>query len=124
MNESTPAVVSQTSPTHASPTPTSPDPAPRNPAVTRCYEAWLASTTDSRDRELERYDIRLHATQAYFNAMPDLSGHENIRDFIACVAQGMLIGAIDPIEGPKLLYAAQVAIGALRLQPKDQKRPA
>ena len=53
--------------------------------------------------------------------MPDLAGHENIRDFIACVTQGMVIGAIDSI---KLLYAAQVAIGALRCTPKSQEPPA
>jgi hypothetical protein len=56
--------------------------------------------------------------------MPDLSGYENIRDFIACTAHGMLNGAIDPIAGPKFLYAAQVAIGALSRQPKEQKQSA
>ena len=50
--------------------------------------------------------------------MPDLAGFENIRDFIACTAHGMIIGAIDSIEGAKLLYAAQVAVGALHHQPK------
>ena len=55
--------------------------------------------------------------------MPDLSGYQDIRDFIACVAHGMLIGAIDAIEGPKLLYAAQVASGVLRHEPKEQKQP-
>jgi hypothetical protein len=56
--------------------------------------------------------------------MPDLTGYENIRDFIACAAHGMLTGAIDPIEGPKFLYAAQVAVGALRHEPKEPKKAA
>jgi hypothetical protein len=46
---------------------------------------------------------------AYRHAMPPLTGEENIRDFIACVAQGMLIGAIAGPDGARLLYAAQVA---------------
>jgi hypothetical protein len=35
----------------------------------------------------------------------------------------MVIGAIDYIQGPKFLYAAQIAIGALRHQPKPEKQP-
>jgi hypothetical protein len=44
--------------------------------------------------------------------MPPLSGPENIRDFIACVAHAMLIGAILGPDGARLLYAAQVAYQA------------
>lgn len=114
MNESTPAVPSQSSL----------DPAPRNPAVVRCCQAWQSSIEDSREKKKCDYESKKYAGAAYRNAMPDLAGYENIRDFIACAAHGMLIGAVDPIEGPKFLYAAQVAIGALRHQPKDQKRTA
>jgi hypothetical protein len=53
--------------------------------------------------------------------MPDLCGYQNIRDFIACVSYGCICGAIHPVEAPRLLYGAQVAISALRLQPKDSK---
>jgi hypothetical protein len=35
--------------------------------------------------------------------MPQLSGQENIRDFIACVAYGMLIKAITGPDGARLL---------------------
>ncbi len=119
MNESTPAAVIA-----ASPSQTSPDPAPRNPAVIRCCQAWQSSIEDSRAKKMDRFDAQDRATAAYRNAMPDLSGYENIRDFVACIGHGMLIGAFDGIEGPKFLYAAQVAIGALRHEPKDQKRPA
>jgi len=60
------------------------------------------------------------AIQAYKDAMPDLCGYESIRDFIACTTHGMLIGVIDPMRAAKFLYAAQVAIGAFRLQPGEQ----
>jgi hypothetical protein len=55
---------------------------------------------------------------------PIYSGYENIRDFIACTAHGMVIGAICSTQSSKLLYAAQVAIGALRHEPKKQRPPA
>jgi hypothetical protein len=36
----------------------------------------------------------------------------------------MLLQVIDPTEAPKLLYAAQVALGTLRYQPKAEIPPA
>ncbi len=50
--------------------------------------------------------------------MPPLVGYRNIRDFIACTAQGVLLGAIDPKDSTKLLYAAQVATATLRTKPR------
>jgi hypothetical protein len=58
---------------------------------------------------------------AYRRAMPPLSGQQSISDFIACVAHGMLIGAIGGNNGTKLLYAAQVALGTIRRQPSPPK---
>jgi hypothetical protein len=48
--------------------------------------------------------------------MPQLSGQESIRDFIACVAYGMLIKTIAGPDGARLLYAAQVANSTVRSQ--------
>jgi hypothetical protein len=53
--------------------------------------------------------------------LPPLSGFENIRDFIACVAHAMLIGAIMDNLGTKLLYAAQIALTTVRRQPASPK---
>jgi hypothetical protein len=100
-----------------------PSPSPqRNSAVQRCCDARERSLEASRAKELDSYTISSSAADAYRDAMPDLSGYENIRDFIACAAHGMVIRAIDSTDGPKLLYAAQVAIGALRHAPKTQKQ--
>jgi hypothetical protein len=55
------------------------------------------------------YATEREAARAYRNAMPPLVGSRNIRDFIACAAHGMLIGAIDGAEGARFLYAARVA---------------
>lgn len=48
--------------------------------------------------------------------MPPLSTRDSCRDFIACIAQGMLLGAIPEKEGGKLLYAAQVALAAANVE--------
>jgi hypothetical protein len=60
--------------------------------------------------------------------MPSLIGAQNIRDFVACVAHGMLLEAIEDRSGGKLLYAAQVAFATQggRLQNKtleEEHRP-
>jgi hypothetical protein len=103
---------------------TSPQPPARNAAVLRCSEARRLSLEESRRKRRDQYDAEEDASDAFKNEMPDLSGYENIRDFIACTAYGMVFGVIDAIEGSKLLYAAQVALSVLHHEPKPQKRPA
>jgi hypothetical protein len=61
------------------------------------------------------------AAQSYRAAMPALTSYESTLDFIACVSHGMAIGAILPEESSKLLYAAQVALGAFRPSPAASK---
>jgi hypothetical protein len=94
-----------------------------NPAVERCYLACKRSLESSQKKGLNDYDAKVYANVAFRNAMPHLFGYENIRDFIACITYGMLSDIIDSIEGPKFLYAAQVATGALRHEPKAPKHP-
>jgi hypothetical protein len=53
--------------------------------------------------------------------MPLPVGYEGVRDFIACAAHGILIGAIPPEKSGQLLYAAQVALNALQFAPKPPK---
>jgi hypothetical protein len=61
------------------------------------------------------------AGPAYCKAMPPLAGYENIRDFLACAAHGILIEAIPQQRANQLLYAAQVALASLHFEPKPQK---
>ncbi|HEY1903358.1 MAG TPA: hypothetical protein VGG56_13045 [Terracidiphilus sp.] len=99
----------------------SPNPSQRNIAVQRCCAARDRSLEESLTRKIDKYEARKHAQEAYRDALPDLSGYENIRDFIACISHGLLSGDIHPIESTTFLYAAQVAISALRLEPKDKE---
>jgi hypothetical protein len=56
----------------------------------------------------------IRANEAFRATMPPLTDDQNIQDFIACTAFGMMTGPVDILLGPKLLYAAQVATGIYR----------
>ena len=93
----------------------------RNAAVQRCCAARDRSLEESRAGNVEKFEAKQRGAGAYCNALPDLAGYENIRDFVACISHGLLSGDISPINSPTYLYAAQVAISALRLEPKEPK---
>jgi len=94
-----------------------PSPASANPAVDRCWSAWKRVYNAELANGKTTGSASMRADEAYRNAMPPLSGYENIRDFIACTAHALIIGAVREDQGSKLLYAAQVALGALSRQP-------
>jgi hypothetical protein len=94
----------------------------RNAAVQRCCAARDRSLEESRAGNVGKSEARERSQRAYQDALPDLAGYENIRDFIACISHGLLSGDISPINSPQFLYAAQVAISALRLEPKEKKQ--
>lgn len=92
-----------------------------NPAVARCMSAWKCAYKTEFAKCGSNYDASQKAGKAYRDAMPTLSAYENIRDFIACVVNAMLIGAIEDNQGTKLLYGAQVALTTVRRQPTAPK---
>jgi len=96
----------------------------RNPAVQHCIEARELAMKDARSQKLERFYIERAGNRAFLDAMPDLSGHQNVTGFIACTAYALLIEPLDEHQSSKLLYAAQVALSALRQLPKEEQRPA
>jgi hypothetical protein len=95
------------------------------PPVARCCQAMQAAfraikstyKQNGEESEAECQDRAAQAAQrAYCQAMPHLSGCENIRNFIACVAHGMLLDVFTGPESTRLLYAAQIANTASRGQ--------
>jgi hypothetical protein len=92
------------------------------PAVRRCCNAWQRAFDAYMAEHKSRSSAHIFATGpasvAYCNAMPMLSGSDGIRDFIACVAHGVLIGAIPEKRAGHLLYAAQVALASLQREAK------
>jgi hypothetical protein len=102
-----------------------PSPKPSNAAIKRCmtaykrvYDKYLEGK--ERTRTLKSC-AAFWAGPAYCAAMPPLAGYENIRDFIACAAHGILIEAIPEKRANQLLYAAQIALVSLNYEPKAQK---
>jgi len=96
------------------------DPALKNRAVARCCHAWESAFQAELKKRGNEYEARSEAKTAYRKAMPPLSGHQGISDFIACVTYGMLIEAIPNEDASKLLYAAQVALSSTRSQPQKK----
>ncbi|HEY6491070.1 MAG: hypothetical protein WCC26_01210 [Terracidiphilus sp.] len=90
-----------------------------NPAIVRCCDALARAYQDvfacpepnetDKDRETRARDA---AIEGFRKAMPPLCGPDNIRNFIACVAYGMLFEVFADAESRHLLYAAQVANSA------------
>jgi hypothetical protein len=102
-----------------------PNPKQGRIAIKRCCAAWKRAYDaylEGKDGSSTTRIFAAHgANPAYCKAMPPLVGYENIRDFIACAAHGILINAIPEKRANQLLYAAQIALVSLNYQPKPPK---
>ena len=104
----------------------SPNPISTKAALKRCCSALRRAFNafdHDNDTSLDDVWAAKEAGKAYCNAMPLLTGYEGIRDFIACAAHGILIGAIPPEKSGQLIYAAQVALSILRLDRRPANSP-
>ena len=94
-------------------------------AIKRCCAAWQrvfdAEMEGTEGDELDKSFAAEEAAPAYCKALPPLAGYENIRNFIACVAHGILINSIPQKRANQLLYAAQVALATCQYEPKSRK---
>ncbi len=93
-----------------------------NHAALHCFKAWSQAYNDEFAKRRSEFDARKAASDAYRLAMPTLSSEESIRDFIACVTRGILLGAFEDKQASQLLYAAQVASGAIARARKLHRR--
>jgi hypothetical protein len=89
------------------------------PAIARCRDAWKQAYDAYMEKNARKDGAgaasyaKDEAAAAYRAAMPQLASWLGIRDFIACVAYGLLIDAIPPDRSGQLLYAAQTALSLL-----------
>jgi hypothetical protein len=89
------------------------------PAIARCRDAWKKAYDAYMEKNVRKEGsmakgyARDEAAAAYRAAMPQLASWLGIRDFIACVAYGLLTDAIPPDRSGQLLYAAQTALSLL-----------
>jgi hypothetical protein len=100
------------------------NPTSGNSSIARCYSEWQRVYKAEMAKGEHWVLASKSAGLAYRKAMPLLTGQENIPDFVACVAHGMLIGAIEGKSSTNLLYAAQVALSTLRRTPIAPKEKA
>ncbi len=98
-----------------------PTPSFANAAVAHCCKAWKKAFRAAINDDLPDYKAAVKAGETYRATMPPLSTSDGCLDFIACVAQGILLGAISESESSKLLYAAQVALTASRNELNSRK---
>jgi len=85
-------------------------PALANHAIARCARAFHDAYREEFAKQGSTSEATNKAGEAYRAILPPLTSRDNCRDFIACVAHGMLLGAISEKNAGKLLYAAQVAL--------------
>jgi hypothetical protein len=97
---------------------------PLNPAVHDCCVAFQQTYALERGKGANEHEAEKKAIAAYRRTMPCVSNLAAVRDFIACVTQGMVLGYIHNFEGTKFLYAANVAAGALRREGKIAEKSA
>ena len=94
-------------------------------AISRCCNHSFSAARKALAKEFMDLSIVLDAyVNNYRKALPEPYDYESTCDFIACVVYGMAIRAIDNVEGPKLLYGAQIALGAFRPSTRKEKHPA
>lgn len=91
-----------------------------NLAVSVCEMNYFEAIAKAMEEGQSERLIRLAGKLAYCTVMPKLTGAANIRDFIACVTNAMLLDVIPGSECTRLLYAAQVAHTALTKRPKKR----
>ena len=94
-----------------------------NAAVQNCLSAYHQMYAEERAKSPSHLGALKKATSAYAESMPYLTSHANIRGFIACVAHAMLLDIFQPEHGAKLLYAAQIALGAVPREARPVGRP-
>ena len=85
---------------------------PPNPAILRCCNAWITAHQNALAKGTNPVSALLRGNEAYRAAMPPLSGAENIRDYIACLAHGMASRTIILSVGAGLLSVARTALSA------------
>jgi hypothetical protein len=94
-----------------------------NHAVALCMESWTRAYQSVMQSNRGRCEAAAEAAAAYRRTLPTLVELDGIRNFIACVAHGIAIGAIEGSSASHLLYAAQVARGVHNFSSQQKKLP-
>lgn len=71
-----------------------------NQAVDRCWAAYHQAVKEDVAAGTSQSSAEYHARAAYRRAMPRLHTRDDIRAFLACLADGLLFGMLDHNQGP------------------------
>ena len=83
-------------------------------ALMRCSKAFTTAHRNAQKLGKSARESREMGVYAYKLNMPTMTTHDGVVQAIACIVAGMNLDIITGAEGSKLLYAAQVALSALR----------
>jgi len=90
-------------------------------AIVICMRSWnYAHRKRAQEDEPTPWQCEKAGNKAYLNAVPPLSGHQNICDFIACINYASMAGIVTHKEATHYLANARVALAALSLLAKPQ----
>lgn len=92
-------------------------------ALKTCRRAWNQALAKSRKKGLGDSEAIQTAQKAYIRAPPLLYGRDEIRAYIACVEEGMTLGAIVKEAGTKLRHMAHIALHAIPREIRRAGRP-
>jgi hypothetical protein len=81
--------------------------------LSKAAQAYNAMLKDAlKDKDWTR--LNELANVQYKANMPRLDTLDHIREYIACVAEGVVLGVFTGTEASKLLYAAQIALSSYK----------
>jgi hypothetical protein len=90
-------------------------------AIAACMRSWnYAYKKRAGAKHATDWECEKAGNKAYLNAVPPLSGPENICDFIACINFASMKGVVTHNEATHYLANARIALAALSLRPKPQ----
>jgi hypothetical protein len=93
-----------------------------NRAILRCCQVWTETYESQLAGGRGTLSSALRANEAFRTAMPPLDSPGHIRDYIACVAYGLMVHSIGEKDGTRLLYAAQIATSHLKNASKRNRK--
>ncbi len=89
--------------------------------VASCMRSWnYAHKNRAEGKNPNPWECEKAGNKAYLNAVPPLSGLQNICDFIACINYASMAGIVTHSDATHYLANARIALAALSLRPKPQ----
>jgi hypothetical protein len=95
-------------------------------AIRRCHRDYFKACNEyvannGGPQRASKYLKEQAGAEAFRNALPYLTSRQNIQDFMACVAEGLLTDCIAPNLASKLISTAQAALKFFPRQTRQKR---